>query len=393
MSNQAEYDYLIVGAGFSGLVFAERVISEMGKTCLVVEKRDHIGGNSWDHYDEHGVLIHPYGPHYFRSNSPEVVRYLSRFTAWREVEYQVRSYTHGKYWKFPIHLDTYEQYIGRPSTTEEFEQWLEATRVPIEHPMNSEEVILAACGWPFYELFFKGYTIKQWQMHPRELDASVCARIPIRTNRDGRYLRESFQALPRDGYHKLFENLVAACGSKLTIQLNTDYREVVSAVRYGEMVYTGPIDAYFDYAHGPLPYRSLRFEHEHYDAAALRERVLISGKPGFYQPEMQVNFPNEHEYTRIVEIKHATGQACPGSTIVKEYPETYTAGMEPYYPVPNHASNSIYQQYRALAKAERGVRFLGRLATYKYLNMDQCVLLAMKASRQCREDGIDDSSS
>lgn len=385
-SSTPEFDYLIVGAGFSGLVFAERVISELGKTCLVVEKRDHIGGNSWDRYDEHGVLIHPYGPHYFRTNSPEVVEYLSRFTAWREVEYQVRSFTEGKYWKFPIHLDTFEQYIGGPSTTEDFEAWLEATRVPIEEPQNSEEVILASVGWPFYELFFKGYTMKQWQMHPRELDASVCARIPIRTNRDGRYLRESFQALPKDGYHRLFENLVASCGSKLTIRLNTDYRDVLPNASYGKLVYTGPIDAYFDFVHGPLPYRSLRFEHEHYDAEALIERESISGRPGFYQPEMQVNFPNDFEYTRIVEIKHATGQNCSGSTIVKEYPEAYTDGREPYYPVPNEASNAVYQQYRALAKAEASVLFLGRLATYKYLNMDQCILLAMKAARHCQDE-------
>lgn len=392
MSSTPAYDYLIVGAGFSGLVFAERVISETGKTCLVVEKRNHIGGNSWDRYDEHGVLIHPYGPHYFRSNSKEVVDYLSRFTAWREVEYQVRSYTGGEYWKFPIHLDTFEQFIGRPSTSEEFESWLEANRVPIEDPRNSEEVILSKVGPLFYELFFKGYTIKQWKMHPRELDASVCGRIPVRTNRDGRYLRESFQALPKEGYHRLFENLVEACGSKLRIELNTDYRDVISRVRHGTMVYTGPIDAYFDYVYGNLPYRSLRFEHEHHDAEALLMREPISGQKGFYQPEMQVNFPNDHDYTRIVEIKHATGQNCSGSTIVKEYPEDYSEGMEPYYPVPNDASNAIYRRYKALADAEKDVIFVGRLATYKYLNMDQCVLLAMKAFKNARPEGAAASS-
>ncbi len=384
MSKLPQFDYLIVGAGFSGLVFAERVVSEMGKTCLVVEKREHIGGNSWDEYDKHGVLIHRYGPHYFRTNSQRVIDYLSRFTEWHPVEYKVRSYTHGKYWKFPIHLDTFEQYLGRESSTEEFEQWLAESRLPIENPQNSEEVILSQVGEEFYEMFFKGYTYKQWKLHPKELDASVCGRIPIRTNRDGRYLNESFQALPKEGYGKMFNKLVSSCGSKLEIRLNTDYRDVLDEVQFKEMVYTGPIDAYFDYKFGELPYRSLRFEHEHFNATDLKGREAISGGVGLYQPEMQVNYPNDHDYTRIVELKHATGQACSGSTIVREYPEDYQRGMEPYYPIPNPQTKALYQKYKTLADAQKGVHFLGRLAIYKYLNMDQCILLALKEFDRCK---------
>jgi len=374
-----KFDFLIVGAGFSGLVLAERIINETGKTCLVVEKRDHIGGNSIDEYDEHGVLIHKYGPHYFRTNSQEVIDYLSQFTEWHPVDYKVRSHTHGKYWKFPVHLDTFEQYLGRESTTEEFEQWLEDNKVPIENPQNSEEVIISQVGWELYELFFKGYTLKQWKRHPKDLDASVCGRIPIRTNRDGRYLREEFQALPKAGYNILFKNMIKACGDKLKIMLNTDYREVIETVEYEAMFYTGPIDSYFDYCYGDLPYRSLTFEHEHYDADQLKERESISGKTGFYQPEMQVNYPNDFDYTRIVEVKHATNQTCTNSTIVKEYPADYIRGEEAYYPVPNDESKELYKKYKALADAEEKVHFVGRLATYKYLNMDQCILLALRA--------------
>jgi UDP-galactopyranose mutase len=372
-----KFDYLIVGAGFAGLTAAERLCTQFGKKCLVVEKRTHIGGNAYDRYDDSGVLIHNYGPHYFRTNSPRIKEYLSEFTEWHPIDYKILSHTEGRYWHFPINLNTFEQIIGRESTSEEMEAWLEEKRIPIESPANSEEVIISQVGWELYEKFFKGYTLKQWKRHPKDLDASVCGRIPIRTNRDDRYLREEFQALPKAGYTRMFERMIEACGDGLRIMLNTDYREIMESFDYGHMIYTGPIDEFFDNRFGQLPYRSLRFENESFGPEELKEREEISGKPGFWQPAMQVNYPNEQEYTRIVEVKHATGQLCANTTIVREYPEDFGPGKEAYYPIPAPDAATLYKRYKELADAEAGVSFIGRLATYRYYNMDQVVGMAL----------------
>jgi len=370
-------DFLIVGAGFSGLVLAERLCSQANKRCLMVDTRDHLGGNCYDYYDDAGVLIHKYGPHYFRTNSPKIVDYLSQFTEWHEVEYTIKSWSEGRFWNFPINLNTFEQLIGRPSTSEEMAEWLEANRVPIENPKNSEEVILDQVGHELYEKFFLGYTKKQWKCHPRDLDASVCGRIPIRTNRDDRYLKEEFQALPKDGYTAMFNRMIDACGDWLQIRLNMDYRDISSEIDWRHMIYTGPIDKFYDCRFGELPYRSLRFEQESFDAEQLKGFESVSGKSGFFQPAMQVNYPNEHDYTRIVEVKHATGQECSNTTIVKEYPEDFGLGKEPYYPVPNDASKALYNKYKLLAQKEENVSFVGRLATYRYYNMDQVAGMAL----------------
>lgn len=396
-------DCLIVGAGFSGLTIAERLTTQQEKTCLIVEKRDHLGGNAYDKYDEAGVLIHTYGPHYFRTNAPRIVDYLSQFTEWHPVEYKILSYSDGRYWNFPINLNTFEQFLGRPSTSEEMEAWIAEHRVPIENPANSEEVIVSQVGWELYEKFFKGYTLKQWRRHPKDLDASVCGRIPIRTNRDDRYLREDFQALPKDGYTAMFERMVAACGDKLEIMLNTEFRDILPQVNFKHLVYTGPIDEYYDYCHGRLPYRSLRFEPESFTPAQLSDfRPLTSDFPvpsGFFQPAMQVNYPNDEEFTRIVEIKHATGQQCENTTIVREYPDDFGPGKEPYYPIPAPDSAAIYQKYKSLTETDPfpahlssmlrapcsmlpTVHFIGRLATYRYYNMDQVVGMALKEAEK-----------
>jgi UDP-galactopyranose mutase len=376
------FDVVIVGAGFSGLTVAERVIAEQGKRCLIIEKRSHLGGNAYDFYDDHGVLIHKYGPHYFRTNSGKVLEYLSRFTEWHPVDYKILSFTDGQFWNFPINLNTFEKFIGKPSTTEEMEAWIEAHRVKIETPANSEEVIISQVGWELYEKFFKGYTIKQWQREPKDLDASVCGRIPIRTNRDDRYLREDFQALPAAGYTLLFEKMVDACGAKLKIIFNSDFREVLPHISYKHLVYTGPIDEYFDCCFGSLPYRSLRFERESFTSQTLKGREGITGKKGFWQPAMQVNYPNTESYTRIVEIKHATGQTCENTTIVKEYPENFGPGKEPYYPIPASDTAAIYSKYKEKAAFEKNVSFIGRLATYRYYNMDQVVGMALKEAEK-----------
>jgi len=395
-------DCLIVGAGFAGLTIAERLTTQQGKTCLVVEKRDHLGGNAYDKYDEAGVLIHAYGPHYFRTNAPRIVDYLSQFTDWHPVEYKILSYSDGRYWNFPINLNTFEQFLGRASTSQEMEMWIADHRVPVENPANSEEVIISQVGWELYEKFFKGYTLKQWKRHPKDLDASVCGRIPIRTNRDDRYLREDFQALPKAGYTAMFQRMVDACGNKLEIHLNTDFRDILPKVNFKHLVYTGSIDEYYDFCHGHLPYRSLRFEPESLTPAQLSSLSNLSSQPstkkpaplGFYQPAMQVNYPNDEEFTRIVEIKHATGQQCENTTIVREYPDEFGPGKEPYYPIPAPDSAATYQKYKALTKADPfparlssllpaprstppSVHFIGRLATYRYYNMDQVVGMAL----------------
>lgn len=377
------YDYLIVGAGFAGLVTAERLSSQCGASCLVVERRDHIGGNSQDEYDANGVLVHKYGPHYFRTNSPRIREYLSQFTGWRNVEYKILSHTDGKYWNFPINLNTFEQLIGRPSDTEEFQRWLDESKVPIEKPANSEEVIISQVGWELYEKFFKNYTLKQWKKSPAELDASVCGRIPIRTNRDDRYLSEEFQALPADGYHRMFGRMLEASPG-VEVRLNSDYRDVVNEVEFKHLIFTGPIDEYFDHCHGPLPYRSLRFEAESFGPEELREREGISGKPGFWQPAMQVNYPNDEEFTRIIELKHATGQECARTTIVREYPQDYGPGREPFYPIPTDDTAALYKQYAEKAKELENVSFIGRLATYRYYNMDQVVGMALAEFERLR---------
>jgi len=372
------FDYLVVGSGFAGLVMAERAAACLGRTSLVVERRGHIGGNAADRYDDHSVLVHTYGPHYFRTNSPKVRGYLSRFTDWHPCDYRILSHTRGRYWNFPINLNTFEQFLGRPSTTAEMEAWLAAHRVHIENPSNSEEVIVSQVGRELYELFFEGYTLKQWRRHPRELDASVCGRIPVRTNRDDRYLREDFQALPAAGYSRLFENLLASCRDRVRVLLNTDFREILPHVTFGHLVYTGAIDEFYGYAYGRLPYRSLRFEAESFDPAQLASRLPIAGKPGFWQPAVQVNYPAaEVTHTRILEFKHITGLTPPGSTIIREFPKDWTPDDEPFYPVPADDAKAAYRRYAELAAAEENTSFIGRLATYRYYNMDQVTGMAL----------------
>jgi len=348
---------------------AERLASQLGKRCLVVDRRPHIGGNAHDHTDAAGVMLHTYGPHYFRTNSDRIVQYLGQFTEWHPVEYKILSRVDGRYWQFPINLNTFEQLMGRSSTSEEMEATLAEWRIDIPEPKNSEEVIVSQVGWKLYEMFFKNYTRKQWKRDPKDLDASVCGRIPIRTNRDDRYLSEKFQALPKEGYTRMFQKILDH--PLIEVRLNTDYRALLPDHRFQHMVYTGAIDEYFDHCYGPLPYRSLRFEPE-----TLPQE--------YFQPAMQVNYPNEEEFTRIVELKHATGQKLPVTTIVREYPEDYGPGKEAYYPIPAPDARVLYEKYRLRAESETNVSFIGRLATYRYYNMDQVVGMALAEFERLR---------
>ena len=366
------WDYLIVGAGFAGAVLAERLASQRGATCLIIDRRPHIAGNAYDHCDAAGIRLHHYGPHYFRTNSDRIVAYLSQFTEWHPVDYKILSSIGGRLWQFPINLNTFEQLLGRPSTSEEMERTLAEWRVPIESPKNSEEVIISQVGRRFYEMFFKNYTRKQWNRDPSELDPSVCGRIPIRTNRDDRFLSEKFQALPTEGYTALFRRMLNH--PKIEVRLNTDYREARKHIRFRHLIYTGPVDEYFEHCFGPLPYRSLRFEPE-----TLPQE--------FFQSAMQVNYPNEHDFTRIIEIKHATGQKLPATTIIREYPQDFGPGREPYYPIPAPDARALHALYAERAAIEPNVSFVGRLATYRYYNMDQVVGMALAEFERLKPPG------
>ena len=345
MKSNSSTDFLIIGAGFSGLVIAER-LAAAGWKCVVVDRRNHLGGNAYDGINAAGVLVHHYGPHYFRSNSQRIVEYLSAFTEWHQVSYTIKSYTRGRYWSFPINLNTFEEFLGREATSEEFSEWLDKNRTDIPDPKNSEEVILSQVGQELYELFFEGYTRKQWKLHPRELDASVCGRIPIRTNRDDRYLAESFQALPKHGYTAMFEKLLNASPG-VELHLGVDFHEARAQWKHKHLIFTGAIDEFYGRRFGPLP-------------------------------AMQVNYPDlEVPFTRIVEIKHATGQQIDASTIVREFPKDWTLDAEPFYPIPTPEARAAYQNYAALATAETATSFIGRLATYRYFNMDQVTGMAI----------------
>ncbi len=371
-------DYLIVGAGFAGLVAAEQLCTVHGKRCLVVDKRPHIGGNAHDRVDAHGVLIHPYGPHYFRTNSREVLDYLSRFTGWIPGNYRVLAHTRGRDWSFPVNLTTFEQFLGRPSSPAEMEAWLVEHRVHFDEITNSEEAVLSRFGPEFFDLFFDGYTRKQWRRPPRELHPSVCNRIPLRTTRDDRYLLETHQVLPALGYTRLFENIVDSCGPGLELLLHTDYRDILPSVKFSHLLFTGPIDEFFDHRFGPLPYRSLRFEFEHLSTEQLPGDAARGTPPGFFQPTVQVNYPGSEPWTRIVETKHITGQTHRGTTIAREFPDDFGPGKEPYYPIPFHESHALLARYKAEAAALDHVTFLGRLGTYTYLNMDQVTLQSLQ---------------
>ena len=363
------YDYLIVGAGLSGLVLAER-LGSLGRSCLVVERRNHIGGNCHDRKDRNGLFYHVYGPHYFRTNSELVRAYLSRFTEWTDAKYRVNVFTGGRFWSFPINLGTFRQFCGNPAATEQdFREYLQRNALPIASPANSKEAILAAVGTELYELFYKGYTEKQWGRPAEALDASVCRRIPIHPGLDERYFKDEFQALPKLGYQPMFESLLEA--SKADLRLETDYRDVLPRVRHRHLIYTGPLDEYFDGRFGPLPYRTARYDLEEIDASRVPES-------GFVQPVLQVNYPGPEPFTRTVELKHATGQRSRFSNLVREFPAEYRPGeSDPNYPIPGTESEALAGRYRDLAEKTPGVTFIGRLAQYRYLNMDQVVGAAL----------------
>jgi UDP-galactopyranose mutase len=353
------YDYLIVGAGFAGCTLAERLARGSDKKVLLVDRRSHIGGNAYDHFDDAGLLVHRYGPHIFHTNAPHVFAYLSRFTDWRPYEHRVRASVDGKLLPIPINLDTVNGLYGLNLSSRQLEAFFRAVAQPCREIRTAEDVVVSKVGWDLYGKFFRGYTRKQWGLDPSELGAGVTARIPVRTNREDRYFTDTYQAMPLHGYTHMFRQMLSH--PNITTVLNTDYGEVDGVLPYRQLICTGPIDEFFDFRYGQLPYRSLDFRFETHDVP------VFQGWP-------VINYPNDHAYTRITEFKYLTGQRHPGTTIVYEYPR---AEGDPYYPVPRPENDVLYKRYKALADATPSVYFVGRLATYKYYNMDQVVAQAL----------------
>jgi UDP-galactopyranose mutase len=365
---QERFDYLVVGAGLAGAVLAERLANGMGKRVLIVDKRDHIAGNTFDYHDAAGILVHKYGPHIFHTNSAEVVQYLSKFTEWRQFEHRVLASVDGQLLPIPINLDTINRLYGLALDADGMQAFLAARAEKPQVPRTSEDIVVSRVGRELYEKFFRGYTRKQWGLDPSELDASVAGRIPVRFDRDDRYFTDSFQAMPREGYTRMFERMLDS--GRIVIRTGVSFRDAqrtyAGTGSGAQVIFTGPIDEYFNFQFGPLPYRSLEFRHQTFD----RPR---------YQSAPVVNFPNDHEYTRVTEFKYLTGQAAPRTSVVFEYPR---AEGDPYYPIPRPENAALYARYKELADRESQVRFVGRLATYKYYNMDQVVAQALVTFRR-----------
>ena len=368
------FDYLIVGAGFAGSVLAERLATRSNKKVLIIDKRSHIAGNAYDHYNEEGVLVHKYGPHIFHTNSKDVFDYLSQFTDWRSYEHRVLASVDGQLVPIPINLDTINKLYGLNLTSFELEEWFESVAEQVSVVRTSEDVVVSKVGRELYEKFFRNYTRKQWGMDPSELDKSVTSRVPTRTNRDNRYFTDTYQAMPQNGFTAMFDKMLAHPNIK--IMLNTDYKEIVDIIPFKEMIFTGPVDEYFDYQFGKLPYRSLDFKHE-----TLNTETFL--------PTAVVNYPNEHAYTRVTEFKYLTGQKHPKTSVVYEFPQ---ADGDPYYPVPRPENAELYNQYKKLADQTPNVHFVGRLATYKYYNMDQVVAQALTLYKKLTEKTEEDKS-
>jgi UDP-galactopyranose mutase len=360
--DQTNYDFLVVGAGLAGSVLAERLAAGMGKRVLVVDKRSHIGGNTYDELNADGILVHRYGPHIFHTNSNKVVNYLSRFTEWRPYEHRVLASVDEKLVPMPINLKTLALLYGRSFTAEQATAFLAHRAESVSSILTSEDVVVSKVGRELYEKFFRGYTRKQWGLDPSELDASVAARVPTRTSDDDRYFTDDFQAMPRQGYTAMFRRMLDH--PNIDIVLGTAFDQIRDSISYDRLVFTGPIDQYFDYRFGALPYRSLQFEHK----TLPMER---------FQPAAVVNYPSEAvRHTRITEYKYLTGQQHAKTSISYEFP---CDEGDPYYPIPRPENAARFRRYQALADETPGVVFAGRLASYRYYNMDQVVAQALAA--------------
>jgi UDP-galactopyranose mutase len=349
-------------------VVAERIASQLDQRVLVIDRRNYIGGNAYDYRDAHGILVHRHGPHILHTNVRWVWDYLSRFTEWWPYDHRVLAWVKNRYVPVPFNLTSL--HLSFPARHAAFLERLllqcygHEVKVPILTMLENKSRDLRELGEYIYRNVFENYTTKQWGVRPEQLDPSVTGRVPVYISRDDRYFQDRYQGMPLAGYTEMFQRILDH--PNIEVALNTDYR-TFSRTSFDRMVFTGPLDSFFDYVHGPLPYRSLHFDYEFVGAA-------------YFQPAGQVNFPNDHLYTRITEFKHMTGQEASGTSIAREFPQAHVAGQnEPYYPVPVAESAELYARYRAeVAKLKGEVLFAGRLADYKYYNMDQAVVRAFE---------------
>ena len=361
--NKKKYDILVVGAGLSGAVIAERFANLSNLKVYVIDKRDHIGGNCFDYIDDNGILVNKYGAHLFHTNYEDVWEYIQKFATWQRWDHRVIGFVDGKLINIPVNINTVNALLGTNIIDEkEMDIWLDSVQVKYKNISNSEEMAKSRVGEELYLKIFKNYTFKQWNKYPEELDSSVLARIPIRNNHDERYFSDRFQALPVDGYTAFVEKLLTH--PNITVQTNTDFFTIKNDIEYNTLIFTGPIDKYFDNHNlERLEYRSIEFIEERYK------------NMNFYQTNSVVNYPEpDVPYTRIVEYKHFLNQKSPHTSIVKEVTKDFG---EPYYPVPNERNLELYKKYKSLEESEKNVHFIGRLANYKYFNMDQTIKNAL----------------
>jgi UDP-galactopyranose mutase len=368
---QRDYDWLIVGAGLTGATLAERIAVGRGETVLVIDRRPHVAGNAYDMVDE-GIRVHRYGAHIFHTSSTPVWEYLSRFTDWVPYHHRVLAAIDGQLVPLPFNLNTLEGLLGPAEAAPLAARLVDAfgygERVPVLRLLEHPDPALAELGTFVYQSIFLNYTLKQWGRRPEELDPAVSGRVPVLVSHDDNYFRDPHQALPAEGYTTMVSRMLDH--PLITVATSTDHHSIGSGVRCKRTIFTGPIDEYFDHRYGRLPYRSLRFEHEHLAGVARS------------QPVGTVNYPNDHAYTRITEFKHLTGQAHRGTSIVREYP---SAEGDPYYPVPTAANEALFKRYQALADDEPAVHFIGRLAQYRYYNMDQVVATSLQLAARLLE--------
>jgi UDP-galactopyranose mutase len=363
------YDCLVVGAGLAGSTIAERLASQLNATVLVVDKRPHVAGNTHDPLDPDGLRYHQYGPHIFHTNAQHVVDYLSRFTRWIPYEHRVRARVGDRLVPIPINRTTLTALYGLDLDEEGAAAFLAERAEARTRITTSEDMIVSRVGRELYETFFRGYTRKQWGLDPSELDATVCGRIPTRTNDDDRYFTDTFQAIPADGFTAMVQRMLAH--PRIEVVTGSDFHAIADQARFRHVVYTGPIDEYFDFKFGKLPYRSLRFEFSKVPAA---EGLPVGC----------VNEPDERvPYTRTTDYRHLTGQPCGSQTILSR--EYATGEGDPFYPIPRPDNRELYRRYATLAAAQRHVTFVGRLAEYKYFNMDQAVASALVTFEELAE--------
>ncbi len=376
------YDFIIIGSGFAGAVVANKMAKE-GKKVLIIEKRNHIGGNCYDTLDEHGVLIHQYGPHIFHTNNEEVYEYLSQFTKWYDYSHEVVANLNGMYIPVPFNLNTLKKVYDAKKADELEEKLIReygfGTRVPIlKLRENKDEDIRAIADFVYENIFLK-YTMKQWGQTPEQVDPAVTARVPVLISNDNRYFQDKYQGMPLDGFTPMFDKMLE--NPNITIMLSQDAKDIMEfrndGIYYenqrfnGQIIYTGALDELFDCKYGRLPYRTLKF-----DFSFLKQDE--------YQPRAVVNYTVSEDFTRITEFKKLTGQQVNGTTIMKEYPMAYTGAKDetPYYAIMNESNKAIYEKYVNLVSEYKNFHLLGRLAEYKYYNIDGIVEKALNLVKE-----------